>query len=829
MKRSSAALAVVILLMTLYTITFCALSIRRYDALDTGGLDLGNMDQTAWNTIRGRLLRFTNVEGPTIRLAWHVEPIFLPISLLYLIYSSPVTLLILQTVVIALGALPVFWIARQRLQSDCAGIVFALAYLLFPALESANLDEFHAVTLTSGFFLYAFYFIHRADWDGDRGNYLYFVPFAVLAAACKEQISLLTAMLGLYIFFVQKEKTVGIITLAGSILWFWIAVYMIIPHFNPEGQSPYMSYYEELGENPLQIGFTLLTHPRLIWQLLFTADKVRYLLALLAPVAFLSLLAPQILLLALPALATNLLSSNRWMHQWCAFQHYSAPIIPFIILSAIWGTVFLVNLAERRLELSRRKTTHSLVSLILLSSLFYHWYYGHFPLARGFRAPPVTPHDRLVHEFAHLIPPEAALTTSYQLNSHFSQRQNIYLLPNLNDAEYLLVDVTPTDSPVIANDVFTLVQDCIENKGFGIVASKDGYILLKRGVANHHLSDDFFSFMKESNPSIQYTTKVNFGGSLQLVGFNVKRDKTATTYLKLYWRALEDMEDDYKFFTYLTDEQGKIIEDGDQRLAAPVRYPPTDQLVAPTWYPTSQWKVDELVKMETQHWIIAKPSQFGIALGVIEGPGQWEIHKRLRPQIIESSVVLPLLYDGTLVELVTLQSDGRVVQALVPERQFTPPPIARPLEATLDDRVKLLGYDLSSAQLKPGQTLHLTLCWQALVQINESYTVFTHLLDKNNQIWGQKDGIPGNGMRPTTGWAEGEIITDEHHIPIQADAPPGQYILEIGLYDLATGQRLPVMSEDGAVLDNKILLTEVSVDKWHKRRRHSLVLPGLSY
>ncbi|TEU15319.1 MAG: DUF2079 domain-containing protein [Anaerolineales bacterium] len=810
MKQSSVALVVVILLMTLYTITFCALSIRRYDTLDTGGYDLGNMDQAVWNSLHGRFLRLTNIEGVDIRLAHHVEPILIPISLLYLIYSSPVTLLVLQTVVIALGALPVFWIAQQRLQSDFAGIAFTLAYLLFPALESANLTEFHAVTLTSGFLLYALYFIHRADRDEDRRNYLYFVPFALLAMACKEEIPLLIAVLGLYIFFSQKEKIGGIATLAAGTLWFWIAVYIIIPHFNPEGRSPFMSYYDELGGNPLQIGFRLLTHPRLTWQLLFTADKVTYLLALLAPLAFSSLLAPQILLLALPSLAINLVSGNRWMHQWYAFRHYSAPIVPFIILSAIGGTAFLVNLAERRLDLDRRKTAHSLASLILLSSLCCHWYYGRSPLARGFRASPVTSHAHLVYEFALLIPPEAALSTSYQLNSHLSQRQSIYLLPNLHDAEYLLVDVTPTDSPAMADDVFTLVQDLIENKGFGIVASKDGYILLKQGAANRHLSDDFFSFMRESNPSIQHTTKVNFGDSLQLVGFNIKRDKTATAYLELYWRALKDMEDDYKFFTYLTDEQGKIVEADDQRLVAPIRYPSTDQLVAPTWYPTSQWKVGELVKMETQHWVMAKPSQFGVALGVVEGPGQWEVHKRLRPQIIESSVVLPLLYDGTLVKLVTLRSDGRVIRAVVPRRQFTPPPIAHPLEATLGDRVKFLGYDLDATSAKPGGSLHLTLYWQVLAEMDESYTVFVHLLGGDNRIWGQKDGIPGGGTRPTTSWAQGEIVVDEYDIPIQTDTPPGQYTLEIGMYQLETGQRLEVRGGPEGEGD-RILLGKVEV------------------
>ncbi|MFB0534710.1 MAG: hypothetical protein ACETWR_06990, partial [Anaerolineae bacterium] len=81
---------------------------------------------------------------------------------------------------------------------------------------------------------------------------------------------------------------------------------------------------------------------------------------------------------------------------------------------------------------------------------------------------------------------------------------------------------------------------------------------------------------------------------------------------------------------------------------------------------------------------------------------------------------------------------------------------------------------------------------------------------KNNQIGGQKDGIPGNGMRPTTGWVEREIIIDEYDIPIQVDVPPGQYMLEIGMYQLETGQRLEVNGGPEGEGD-RILLGKVEV------------------
>ena len=88
-SQSWLAPAIVGLLIGLYLAVFSALAVARHDAFETLAFDLGNYDQAVWNTAHGRLLRFTNVEGLTIRLAQHVEPILLPVSLINLLYESP--------------------------------------------------------------------------------------------------------------------------------------------------------------------------------------------------------------------------------------------------------------------------------------------------------------------------------------------------------------------------------------------------------------------------------------------------------------------------------------------------------------------------------------------------------------------------------------------------------------------------------------------------------------------------------------------------------------------------------------------------------------------
>jgi len=134
-----------------------------------------------------------------------------------------------------------------------------------------------------------------------------------------------------------------------------------------------------------------------------------------------------------------------------------------------------------------------------------------------------------------------------------------------------------------------------------------------------------------------------------------------------------------------------------------------------------------------------------------------------------------------------------------------------PMEVNLDDKVRLLGYDLEAESYKPGQVIGLTLYWQALTAVEKDYTVFTHLLGSYNPLtdgplWGGHDSRPGGGTYPTTVWEAGEIVIDEYDIPIQADVPPGEYQLEVGMYYLATMERLPVLDDSGAVRDDRILL-----------------------
>jgi hypothetical protein len=134
------------------------------------------------------------------------------------------------------------------------------------------------------------------------------------------------------------------------------------------------------------------------------------------------------------------------------------------------------------------------------------------------------------------------------------------------------------------------------------------------------------------------------------------------------------------------------------------------------------------------------------------------------------------------------------------------------LPYSLGDQVELVGYRLTRELARPGETFELTLFWRGLRPMTHSYTVFTHLVGPDGQIHGQQDSLPAGGLLPTTAWRPGVIIPDEYTLPVAPEAPPGNYELEVGMYELDTGQRLAGVEATGERLaGDRILLTQVTI------------------
>ncbi|HEX7593451.1 MAG TPA: glycosyltransferase family 39 protein [Anaerolineae bacterium] len=133
---------------------------------------------------------------------------------------------------------------------------------------------------------------------------------------------------------------------------------------------------------------------------------------------------------------------------------------------------------------------------------------------------------------------------------------------------------------------------------------------------------------------------------------------------------------------------------------------------------------------------------------------------------------------------------------------------SHPRQVNFDNLIELRGYDLGARTVKQGETLRVTLYWRALAPMSESYRVFVHLVGQDNRVAGGTDVIPARGAFPTIYWQPGDIVRDDVQIPVAANALPGKYTIEVGLYPVGQpSARLATIGSD----DDRALLDAVKV------------------
>lgn len=145
-----------------------------------------------------------------------------------------------------------------------------------------------------------------------------------------------------------------------------------------------------------------------------------------------------------------------------------------------------------------------------------------------------------------------------------------------------------------------------------------------------------------------------------------------------------------------------------------------------------------------------------------------------------------------------------------------------PLEARSErfgSAIRLTGVRLARLPVRPGAPVQLTLYWQADAPLTTSYTVFVHLLGaqynsaQSNYLWGQIDRLPLDGKLPTTAWTPNQSVADPYTVTADPNAPPGAYNIEIGLYDAATGARLPVTDANGNKNGDALIVGQVEISR----------------
>lgn len=303
-------------------------------------------------------------------------------------------------------------------------------------------------------------------------------------------------------------------------------------------------------------------------------------------------------------------------------------------------------------------------------------------------------------------------------------------------------------------------------------------------------------------PEVPNPVRVTFAEQVRLVGYKADPGELRLGQglrLETHWQAVTEPTADYALAVDLVDESGQAAHRWQIK-------PFTGQ------HDTGQWHAGEYLRGQ-QVLILPgdlSPGDYWLRIALLKPGGE-----PLQPA--EEAPGLAAV-DGAHVLLAAVNVVDR-------PRRFDLPEIPQVLEVRLGRRARLVGYELDVHQAHPGDQVALTLYWQALGPMVQPYKVFTHLVDEQGQTVAQHDGTPGNGCCPTHTWAEGEVIVDEHVIPLRANLPAGSYDLVVGLYDEETRDRLPAYDRQG----NRLATDSVPIEAVDIRPPPGAQEPALGY
>ncbi len=255
---------------------------------------------------------------------------------------------------------------------------------------------------------------------------------------------------------------------------------------------------------------------------------------------------------------------------------------------------------------------------------------------------------------------------------------------------------------------------------------------------------------------------VAYEAPLRLLGYNqgVERLRSGDILLvTLFWQSMGPMEIDYQMRLRLVDSAGQAV--------AWQAGPP-----ASGRFPTTNWPEGSVIRDYRRLLIPAAVAsgRYLLQLEIVDGGG------------------------------VTLGGPTNLGSVEVQERprQFALPEMQHSLRVDFGGSIRLLGYDIEPATAQAGSSLKITLHWQGVAQADTSYKVFVHLLDGDERIVAQDDSLPRAGQAPVTSWMRDEVVSDSHELALPPGVPAGRYRLEMGLYDPASGARVPVLASGEA-------------------------------
>jgi uncharacterized membrane protein len=403
----------VALLIGAYTLRFSLLSVQVQDGYGTFAFDMGIFDQGVWLLSRFHA-PFVTVMGRDL-FGDHTSFILLLAVPLYWVWPHAQALLVLQTCLLAAAAVPIYLLALRRTASVVIATALAGAYLLNPALQNGNLEQFHAecfLVLSAALAIYA----------AVESKPKLLAVAVVASLLVKEDAALLMVPLGVWVYF-RRDREWGVRIMVASVAWMVFAYTVVI-----NSLLGTVTFYA----NRIPFGglgglvSTVVAHPVRFWRYTRSQGRLFYLWQMAASFGLVFVAAPEVAAIGILTLSENVLSTFPYMHQ--IVYHYSLPLVPVLAL----GTVLAV--ARLSTPLRRYLATAVVVTAALWSCL--QWGLPPFS-SRGYQhLNPDSPQVLAINSVLRLVPPNAVVSAYDSYVAHLDHRTRIYQWPTPFSAHY---------------------------------------------------------------------------------------------------------------------------------------------------------------------------------------------------------------------------------------------------------------------------------------------------------------------------------------------------------------------------------------------------------
>ncbi|MBI2706005.1 MAG: DUF2079 domain-containing protein [Actinobacteria bacterium] len=392
------------------------------DRFGTFDHDLGIWDQAIWLLAHGKNL--ITVRGLPV-FGFHATPALYFYVPFYWLGAGPTFLNVSMIGALSAGVFAVFGIARHHLRNEWHALILALAYLVNYAAQWMVRETFHPEVIAINFVMFAYLAALKGRWRAYAG-WLFF------ALLWKEDIALAGVFVGAVLAIrgtrtvtgrvgPGKTRRVGCYTMAACLIWFLVAMRLVIPAFSPEGTFT-EGLFGSLGATPTEVARNAIERPELVGEQFDRSNPKRYFLDLTSSYGFTSLAAPLALLVGLPQALINLLGTGNFL--WTTRVHYAAIPLLAVTLASIEGVARFRRLPLRRVALG----------LVALGAFYTGVNWGTGPASPEYRTGvwqlnPIP--EQAAYDAAMAMPaPDDGVSAAFNFVPQLSRRERIYTFPN---------------------------------------------------------------------------------------------------------------------------------------------------------------------------------------------------------------------------------------------------------------------------------------------------------------------------------------------------------------------------------------------------------------